>query len=131
MPAGRLMFWKSDTPVDGDSLIPVGESTPMPVSTVGSPAGTAADSDDIAVDNTAGGVTILAANANRKSAMIQNVGSANMRVTTDDSAPTATHGKQVGPGDSLVLSQPNCPTAAVKAIREGASDTTASVSEVS
>lgn len=133
MPAGRLMFWKSDSPIDGDSLIPVGQSTPLPVTVVdasGDSTGTSDDNDDISVDNTAGGVTLLAENLDRKGALIQNVGAEPMRVTTDNSAPTATHGKRLVSGGVLVLSSPYCPTAAVKAIREGATNTTANASEV-
>jgi hypothetical protein len=92
--------------------------------------GVAKDNDDVTVDATAGGVTLLASNTERKSALIINVGDQSMRVTTDASAPTATHGKLVPAGTSLVLSSPDCPVAAVKAIRVGAVSTTANASEV-
>ena len=92
--------------------------------------GTADDNDDITVDATAGGVELLAANPDRKSALIQNVGVADMRVTTDGSAPTATHGKLVPAGGSLSLSSPYCPVGSVKAIRTGATSTTANASQV-
>lgn len=71
--------------------------------------GTAIDNDDIAVDDSPGGVPLLQANPNRKSALIINTGSEDMRVTTDGSAPTATHGKLVGAGSILSLSVPFCP----------------------
>jgi hypothetical protein len=92
--------------------------------------GEAKDNDDIVVDGTAGGVVLLAANPGRKSALIINVGAEPMRVTTDGTAPTATHGKRVVSGGSLSMSSPYCPTKEVKAIREGAVDTTANASEV-
>lgn len=92
--------------------------------------GEATDNDDIVVDGTAGGVVLLAANAGRKSALIINIGAEPMRVTTDGSAPTATHGKRVVAGGSLALSSPYCPTKEVKAIREGAVSTSANASEV-
>jgi hypothetical protein len=93
--------------------------------------GESKDNDDVVVDATAGGVTLLPANPGRKSALIINTGEETMRVTTDGSAPTATHGKQVVAGATLTMSHPYCPTAAVKAIRQGATSTTANASEVS
>lgn len=92
--------------------------------------GEAHDYDDIVVNNTVGGVVLLGANEYRKSAMIINTGVETMRVTTDGSAPTATHGKQVAGGASLSLSGSHCPTKEVKAIRQGAVNTTANASEV-
>lgn len=93
--------------------------------------GEANDNDDVAVTAAAGGVTLLEENKHRKSALIINTGEAPMRVTTDGSAPTATHGKLIPAGASLVMSSPYCPTVAVKAIRAGDTDTTANASEVS
>ena len=92
--------------------------------------GEANDNDDVAVDGTVGGVILLAANPARKSALIINTGDADMRVTTDGSAPTATHGKLVGSGAALSLSSPYCPTKEVKAIRQTSTSTTANASEV-
>lgn len=77
--------------------------------------GVAVDNDDVAVDDSPGGVLLLQANPNRKSALIINVGSVGMRVTTDGSAPTATHGKLVGAGGMLSLSVPFCPIDEVRA----------------
>lgn len=93
-------------------------------------SGEARDNDDVAVDGTTGGVTLLAANQARKSALITNTGAYSMRVTTDGSAPTATHGKLVAPGASLLMTGQYCPTAVVKAIRATSSSTTANASEV-
>lgn len=92
--------------------------------------GTPSQAADVTVDGTAGGVTVLAANANRKSAVIQNVGSANMRVSVGGT-PTATTGIQLAAGQTLSLRRPHCPTGAIKAIRESSTSTTASVLEIS
>lgn len=91
--------------------------------------GTAVDNDDIAVDDSPGGVPLLQANPNRKSALIINTGSGDMRVTTDGSAPTATHGKLVGAGSILSLSVPFCPIDVVLAFCADPG-TTANASEV-
>lgn len=93
--------------------------------TTGTPTHTA----DITVDSTAGGVTLLAANANRKMAIIQNTGTNPMRVSVGGT-PTASNGIQLQGGDSLNISAPYIPTGAIKAIREGASNTTAAVLEI-
>jgi hypothetical protein len=101
------------------------------MSTVDVPStGVAYDNDDVVVDGTVGGVVLLEANEGRKSALIVNTGDNPMRVTTDGSAPTATHGKPVPVGGSLVMSPPYCPTQQVKAIRQGASNTSANASEL-
>lgn len=92
--------------------------------------GQAIDYDDILVDGTVGGVTLLEANPNRKSALIINIGSQPMRVTTDGSAPTATHGKPIGAGESLSLTFPFCPIDVVQAIRQGGTNTSVNASEV-
>ena len=94
-------------------------------------AGKADDNDDVVVNGTVGGVILLAPNQYRKSALIVNVGANPMRVTTDGSAPTATHGKPVPAGGALSLQSPSCPTEAVKAIRSTGADTSANASEVS
>lgn len=94
-----------------------------------STAGTPTHTADITVDATAGGVTLLASNANRKSAVIQNVGAANIRVSVGGT-PTTTNGIQLAPGQTLALSMPYIPTGAIKAIREGGSSSTAAVLEV-
>lgn len=82
--------------------------------------GEANDNDDIVVDDTAGGVLLLPANPNRMSALIINVGAEPMRVTTDGTAPTPTHGKLIPAGAALNLSSPGCPGGEVKAVRQGA-----------
>lgn len=90
-------------------------------------AGTATQAADLAVAGAS--VAVLAANALRKSAVVQNVGAANVRVAVGAAAAAAT-GLQLAPGQSLVLSQPYCPTAVINAIREGAVSSTVSVLEV-
>lgn len=90
---------------------------------------TATDNDDVPVDDTPGGVILLAANPYRTSALIVNVGDEPMRVTTDGSEPTPTHGKPVGAGGVLSLASPDCPTGVVLAAPVGA-DTVANASEV-
>lgn len=92
--------------------------------------GAAKDNDDVVVDDSIGGVLLLPANPHRKSALITNVGDNSMRVTTDGSDPTPTRGKRVVSGGSLTLSSPYCPTAEVKAIREGSANTSANASEI-
>jgi hypothetical protein len=89
----------------------------------------ATDNDDVPVG--AAVATLLDANPHRKSALIVNTGVNPMRVTTDGSDPTPTHGKPVPAGGLLSLSSPHCPTEEVKATRQGAADTTANASEVS
>lgn len=76
---------------------------------------------ETAVSNVA--IEVLASNANRKSAIIQNTGTANIRVGV--SAVTAVTGAQLEPGDSVRLSVPFVFTGAVFAIREGGSDSIA------
>lgn len=92
--------------------------------------GTPSQAADVTVDATAGGVTVLAANVNRKSAVIQNVGSANCRVSVGGT-PTTTNGIQLTPGQTLTLRRPHCPVGAVKAIRESSTSTSVSVLEIS
>ena len=93
-------------------------------------AGVAIDNDDEVVDGTVGGVVLLEARVGRKSALIINTGAEDMRVTTDGSAPTATHGKVVTAGGSLSLTYPYCPDKQVLAIRQSATNTSANASEV-
>lgn len=92
--------------------------------------GEAMDGDDVVVDDTVGGVILLPSNPNRKSALVVNLGLGNIRVTTDGSEPTPTHGKPVLSGGVLSLSSPYCPTKEVRACRQETTDTTVNVSEV-
>lgn len=92
-------------------------------------AGTSTQPADITVDATSGGVVLLAANASRKSAVIQNTGAATMRLRIDGD-PTTTRGLQIAAGQSFNIGMPFCPTGAIKAIREGSTSTTAAVMEI-
>lgn len=90
----------------------------------------AQDNTDVAVDASPDGVELLPANPNRRSALIINTGDNSMRVTTDGSLPSQTHGKLVQPGAALSLSSPDCPTDVVLA-KSTTGGTTANASEVS
>lgn len=90
-------------------------------------AGTLTNTADVTVDSTSGGVTALAANTNRKVAIIQNTGSANIRVGT---TVTTSTGTQLSPGGYLVLEPPYPVTAAIKAIRESGTNSTVSAAEI-
>lgn len=76
-------------------------------------------------------VQVLAANVNRKSAIIQNVSAspaANVRVGV--AGVTATTGVRLAPGDKLILEMPYVPTQALFAIRETAVSGTVFAMEV-
>lgn len=74
--------------------------------------------------------TILAANANRRGFLVQNVhATENARVRVDGTDATTTTGIQLRPGQTLIMVKPNCPVTAIKAIREGSADTTLHVVE--
>ncbi len=90
--------------------------------------GSLANGAQTTVDNTAGGVQIVAANANRKTLIIQNTGSNNIRVGI--SGVTNTTGVRLTAGASLIFAGHGIPTNAIFAIREGASNSTALVQEV-
>ena len=83
--------------------------------------GTATHTADNTVDNVTFEV-VLAANANRKSALIQNNGSTAIRVTMSAADPTATLGIRVPAGQNLPIDGPNVVTAAIKAISESGSN---------
>ena len=79
---------------------------------------------DVTVTGAATGVQVVAANANRRKLIIQNVhASENVRV--GDSNITSTRGIRLVPGASITLDT----TAEVRAIREGGVDSTVSVLE--
>ena len=89
----------------------------------------AAHTDDITV-TTVSVAAVLAPNAARLGATIQNTGSTNaLRVTLDGTNPSATRGILVPAGATLTLSQPYCPTAVVRAIAISGS-TTVGVTEL-
>lgn len=97
--------------------------------TVCNPTGTATNGTQVSTAG-AGAVSILAANANRKSALITNITTlATVRIGV--SGVTATTGiARLLPGDILVLTMPYCPDEELFMIREGAVDGTVLVSEV-
>lgn len=100
------------------------------VVTVPQKPGVPVDNDDVVVDDSEGGVTLLESNPKRKTALIVNTGDNVMRVTTDGSTPTATHGKPVSSGGGfLSLTSPYCPVGEVKAFSADPG-TTANASEV-
>lgn len=68
-------------------------------------------------------VQILASNANRKWAVIQNVGVSNIRVGI--TGVTATTGILVVPNGNITFQMPNIPTNAIFAIRDGSVDSIA------
>lgn len=88
--------------------------------------GTIANGAETTVSSTA--VQILASNASRKKYVIQNTGTANIRVGI--TGVTATTGARVVPNGSLLFEMPNCPTQAIFAIREGLTDSIAFAQEV-
>lgn len=94
--------------------------------TVGLPTGTLANGVETAV--AAAAVEILAANASRKSALIQNTGAANIRVGVTGVAITT--GIRLTPGGMIIFDMPYCPTQAIFAIREGAISSTAFAQEI-
>lgn len=74
---------------------------------------------------------ILAANTARKGMIIQNTDALNnVRVNLAGTDATTTNGIQIKPGQALTLTRPNCPTGAIKAIREGATDAVVHVVEL-
>ncbi len=91
-----------------------------------SATGTLANGAETAVANVA--VSILAANANRKTAIVQNTGAANIRVGV--AGVTAVTGFRLAPGESLTYNMPFVPTQELFAIREGAISSTAFTQEI-
>lgn len=92
-------------------------------------AGTPTHTADAIVDDTAGGVEILAALATRKRATIQNTGLGNMRVSVGG-VPTASAGIQLLPGATTVLDRMDGCALSIKAIAETATDAAAGVVSV-
>lgn len=84
---------------------------------------------DVAVDNTAGGVTILAASTTRCGVTVYNSGTAAMRCSPSGQIPTTTVGQLINVGDTYVLGFEG--QQAWKCIRTTGVSTAASVSEAS
>jgi len=87
--------------------------------------GTLANGAQTAVSNVA--VSVLGANANRKTAIVQNVGNLSARIGV--AGVTATTGIQLVAGATLILEPPYIVTGAIFAIRETA-DTTIFATEI-
>lgn len=90
------------------------------------PTGTLANGAETAVGAVA--VSILAANAARKTAIVQNTGGANIRVGVV--GVTATTGLRLTPGSYIIFEMPFVPTQALFAIREGGTDSIAFTQEI-
>jgi hypothetical protein len=111
---------------DGANLRVVKTDATGRVSTLDTTTGTLNNGAQTAVG--AAAVQILAANANRKAAIIQNVGAGIMRVGIV--GVTATTGLKLEKGATVIFEIPYCPTSAIYAIRDGAPDTTALAQEI-
>lgn len=110
-------------PVHQVGALPAGTNV---IGQVTFPTGTLANGTETPVG--AAAVSILAANANRKTAIIQNTGVANIRVGV--TGVTATTGFRLQPNESIIYDMPFVPTQAIFAIREGAISSTAFAQEI-
>lgn len=90
--------------------------------------GVPVDYDDVTVSDEV--IPLLEENTKRSSGLVINLGPGTIRVTTDGSDPTPTHGKPVSAGNFLQLASPRCPQTEVKAIRQDDEDAVVNVSEV-
>ena len=120
-----LVVWVAGTVTVSGTVTVLQGTSPWIVQEVGT-AGTWTNGAQTAVSNAA--VSVLAANANRKSAMIQNVGNYTVRVGV--SGVTNVTGYQLVRGATLILNMPFCPVQGIYAIREGADDSTVYATEV-
>jgi hypothetical protein len=91
-------------------------------------AGVATHTADNTVTNAS--EAILAANVDRKAAIIQVVSGGNARVAIGVTATTTLGVQLAAGGPPLILQAPFCPTVAINAIREGASDAVIQVVEI-
>lgn len=89
--------------------------------------GTLTNPTDITVNDVS--ASILAANTSRVSFMVQNTGAETIRVGIGIT-PTSTRGIQLKAGATLTMDSPFPITSAINAIREGSSNSTVSVVEV-
>jgi len=107
---------------------PLANDFGLVVRMVGAPTPTGADIvtyPDVLVGAVA--VIVIAANPTRKKAIVQNVGTVNLRV--GDLNITATRGIRLTPNSVLVYDQPFCPLGDIFCISEGA-NTEAGVEEI-
>lgn len=109
-------FWQATQPVSAVSLpLPTGAAT-----SALQPALTATLNNGSEATITVA-AQVLAANVNRKAAVIQNTGTVNVRIGA--TGVTATTGLRLTPGASVTFEQPNVPTNAIFAVSEGAATT--------
>lgn len=117
---GELLVTATDTiPVSLAAAIEVANDTGNALPTRETPA--AVTIDNIADNDVSTAESIIAANADRKGFLVQNVeadGGEVARVTWDGSTPTATLGAQLRPGAALFMEAPFCGVGAVQAIAE-------------
>lgn len=118
-----LVFATDKVDVSGSS---VSVSNFPATQTVTFPTGTLTNGTQVSTSG-AGTVSILASNANRRSATVQNVGLATVRIGV--SGVTTTTGYQLVAGSTLILEMPYVPTQELFMIREGAVNGTVLVME--
>ena len=121
----RINTLGQKTMANSTPVVIASDQASIPVA-VGATAGTLNNGAQTAVAGAA--VSILAANANRRTAIIQNVGAATIRVGA--AAVTNVTGIQLVAGATLILESPYVATNQIFAIREGAIDSTAFTAEV-
>lgn len=102
-----------------------GTARPFPIKEVSPTTAALANGTETAVAGTA--VSVLAANGSRKWCVVQNTGTANVRIGI--TGVTATTGIQVTPGSLIVLEAPWVHQGAIYAIREGANSSTVFTTE--
>jgi hypothetical protein len=100
-------------------------ATPVPVEQ--DTPGTLSAGVQVSATGTAG--TLIAANANRKQLIVQNIDTAEY-ARIGIATVTTTTGIRIGPGATLILDSPYCPTALIQCIREGSTSLTLLVSEI-
>lgn len=107
------------TSANSAPVVIASDQSTLPVSgtiSINFPTGTLNNGAETAVAAVA--IQVLAANANRNKMIIQNTGAASVRVGA--TGVTATTGMRLAAGTTLVMDNPECPTNAIFAIREGA-----------
>lgn len=117
---GELLVTATDTiPVSLAAAIEVANDSGNALPVRESPA--AVTIDNVADNDVSTAETVIAANADRKGFLVQNVeadGGEVARVTWDGSTPTATLGAQLRPGAALFMETPFCGVGDVQAIAE-------------
>lgn len=132
MPTGQQKVTRESGTDKYSIHVVVDSITAGTLTTVAPTAATPTHTADATVDNTAGGVTVLAANTSRKAAIIQVVSGGNVRVSIAGTPTTSTGLQLVAGGAPLVIegtASYGCPTGAIKAIREGSTSGVVAVVE--